>query len=495
MIGIRFDQPFQEQLDFFRQKGFALSPESWRDVWRDAHARAFTVARVTAMDALQDIRGALDEAMANGVPLTQFKTGLRETLTRKGWFAPEGEKARVLMPDGTVRKRLTGWRLDTIFQTNCAAAYSVGRYKQQQEVKVLRPYWRYMTDEGPNVRPSHAAHHGKVYHAEHPFWDAWYPPNGFNCHCYVRTLSDRQMKQKGLTEEKRGTQAKPDEGFDYNPGKAGLAAWKPDLAKFPASVRKIIQEDIADAFVPAKSIKEAEAWARKKDLANIVDYKGLDLEVANTFNARLQDTLKRFPKLRANMEFVGTIQARNKYLQEKVFYPEIRKSLEQSPGGVRDVEKTARAWAKKRAERWGYGRARSNIYAESTRLEGVKGVAVNEKFGKDAAQLMKLLARDVQLKWHPEGGGTIRGLLDHEFGHQIDDLLQVRTDPDFRRVYNAEAGKGMEHVMNGLSQYAFRGGVKEYIAEGWSEYLNNPQPRELARFVGVTIEAKYDAIR
>lgn len=180
MIDVRFDRPFQEQLDFFRQKGFELSPEGWRDVWKQAHARAFTVASVTEMDVLKEIREALDAAMEAGTPLKQFKAELRDTLERKGWFAPKGERAKVVMPDGTVRKRLTGWRLDNIFATNNQAAYSVGRYKQQQEVKLLRPYWLYMTDEGPNVRDSHAAHHGVVRHADHVFWNTWYPPNGFN---------------------------------------------------------------------------------------------------------------------------------------------------------------------------------------------------------------------------------------------------------------------------------------------------------------------------
>lgn len=179
MIGVSFDQPFLEQLEFFRQKGFVLSPEGWRDVWQEAHARAFTVANVTEMDVLHDIRGALDKAMADGIPLKQFKQGLQETLEHKGWLAPEGERAKIVMPDGTVRKRLTGWRLNNIFETNNDTAFSVGRYKQQMGVKALRPYWMYMTDEGPNVRETHAEHHGEVRHADHPFWDEWYPPNGF----------------------------------------------------------------------------------------------------------------------------------------------------------------------------------------------------------------------------------------------------------------------------------------------------------------------------
>lgn len=245
MIGIRFNRPFEEQLAFFNQKGFAFSPDSWRDLWEAAHSRAFTVAGVTEMDVLADIREALEKAMADGIPFQTFRENLAETLEARGWLAPTGERAKVIMPDGMVRKRLTGWRLRTIFETNTSTSYSVGRYKQLQEVKDLRPYWVYMTDEGPNVRDTHAAHHGEVRHADHPFWNAWYPPNGFNCHCYVRSLSARQMNSQGLKETVRGTDTIPDEGFAYNPGKAGLDAWQPDMERYTDQERSLLQAVIA----------------------------------------------------------------------------------------------------------------------------------------------------------------------------------------------------------------------------------------------------------
>lgn len=234
--------PFDEALAFFRSKGFELSPGSWRDIWQAGHARAFTVAKVSAMDVLKDIRGAVDTAIADGMTLREFKKGMRETLERKGWLAPTGERAEVVMPDGTIRKRLTGWRLDTIFQTNLGSAYQTGRYKQMEEVKEIRPFWQYMTVGDVAVRDEHAQHHGKVYHADHPFWDTWYPPNGFRCRCYVKTLSGRQVEQRGLMEETKGTDTLPDEGWRYNPGKAGLDAWKPDLSKYTPGEKAMLKE-------------------------------------------------------------------------------------------------------------------------------------------------------------------------------------------------------------------------------------------------------------
>jgi SPP1 gp7 family putative phage head morphogenesis protein len=238
IIGFSFDLPFKEQIAFFRKKGYKISPTSWRNVWQEAHARAFTVARVTNMDILTDIRKALDKAMKEGILLDEFKKNLLPTLEKRGWFAPEGKAAIVKMPDGTIRKRLTPWRLHTIYKTNMSAAYHVGRYKQMQEIKVFRPYWQYMTIIRPGAREEHAAMRGKVYHADHPIWDTWYPPNGFNCGCYIKTLSERQVDQRKLEVETKSIEGKPDEGWQYNPGKAGLDEWEPDLGKYPDELRE-----------------------------------------------------------------------------------------------------------------------------------------------------------------------------------------------------------------------------------------------------------------
>jgi len=171
--------PFAEAIEFFRKKGLRISEAGWRDVIKQAEVRAFTVARVTAMDVLVDIRDAVDKAISSGQSLGEFKKELREILETKGWFAPKGERAEVLMPDGTVRKRLSGWRLETIYRSNLQTAYSVGRHKQMMD-SVTREYWQYHAIMDAATRPDHAAQNGKVYHRDDPFWDTWYPPNGFN---------------------------------------------------------------------------------------------------------------------------------------------------------------------------------------------------------------------------------------------------------------------------------------------------------------------------
>jgi len=232
---------FPEAIEYFRRKGYAVSARSWRDVWQEMHARAFTVARVTAMEVLEDIRRELDLALSEGRSLAEFRKTLALRLERKGWMAPRGERAEVELPDGTRRKRLTGWRIENIFRTNVQTAYSVGRWRQMQEVKNRRPFWQYKAVLDSSTRPAHAAMDGKVFHADHPVWNQWYPPNGFGCRCYVRSLSARQMQERGLREQRRGVSEKPDEGWRYNPGAAGLDAWKPDMKGFSPEARVLLR--------------------------------------------------------------------------------------------------------------------------------------------------------------------------------------------------------------------------------------------------------------
>ena len=62
-------------------------------------------------------------------------------------------------------------------------------------------YWQYIEVLNKCVRPSFAILHEKVYPADHEFWNRNYPPTGFRCRCTVRTLSEPQVKNQGLTVE------------------------------------------------------------------------------------------------------------------------------------------------------------------------------------------------------------------------------------------------------------------------------------------------------
>lgn len=253
--------PPEKAIDYFRQKGYAIS-WSWMDVWQEAQAKAFTVAGVMKMDVLQDIRQAVDGALAKGQTYADFEKNLIPTLQRRGWW---GKNAQTDTETGEMAgKGLTPWRLKTIYQTNLQTAYMGGRYKAFMENVQARPYWQYTAVMDRRTRPSHAALNGLVFPAGDPFWDSFYPPNGFNCRCRVRALDSENLQERGIDlSSSKGRLAQiqvptspkpdapmaevtrfeyapkkyvaPDPGWSYNPGKA---AWQPDLSKYPDDLVK-----------------------------------------------------------------------------------------------------------------------------------------------------------------------------------------------------------------------------------------------------------------
>ena len=60
----------------------------------------------------------------------------------------------------------------------------------------------------------------------------------------MKTLSGRQMEQRGLKEETGGVDERPDEGWRYNPGKAGLDVWQPDLDKYDPQAKELIEKSL-----------------------------------------------------------------------------------------------------------------------------------------------------------------------------------------------------------------------------------------------------------
>lgn len=229
----------QEAIDYFRRRGFAISFD-WTDVRAEAHASAFTVAKVASLDILTDFSAALSDALKNGLTPRQFAKEIEPVLRRKGWWG----KAEVVDPrTGEVRTAQLGSpaRLRTIFDTNIHQAMHAGKWDRIERLKKARPFLRYVTIDDNRRREQHAAWHGTVLPVDHPWWDTHYPMNGWGCRCYPQQLSQADLDRRGLkvsadpavktvkvrnrtTGQVIETPVGIDPGFGYNVGKAGQAA-------------------------------------------------------------------------------------------------------------------------------------------------------------------------------------------------------------------------------------------------------------------------------
>lgn len=84
---------------------------------------------------------------------------------------------------------------------------------------------QYRTAGDDKVRPEHAALHGVTLPPSDPFWDEYYPPNGWNCRCtVVQVLKDKYPTTDRVDALRRGQEAlaKDTKGmFRFNSGKQG----------------------------------------------------------------------------------------------------------------------------------------------------------------------------------------------------------------------------------------------------------------------------------
>lgn len=182
----------------FRKKADALSWD-WYELWQEAHKKTFTVAKVAREDILKDIRAALDKSLEKGETFQEFQKELKPILQKKGWWGEQfiGDSK------GNIEKVQLGsmYRLKTIYAVNMQTAYQTGRYKTQIENADNRPFWEYVSVLDQRTRPEHAQLNGLVFRCDDPFWDSFYPPNGWRCRCRVRALSDYNIKDRKLTVE------------------------------------------------------------------------------------------------------------------------------------------------------------------------------------------------------------------------------------------------------------------------------------------------------
>jgi SPP1 gp7 family putative phage head morphogenesis protein len=260
----------EKAIEYFKSKGHTFT-WNWEEIWQEAHAKAFTVAKVVKLDILQDIRDGLQDALDNGTTYQAFAKNLTPLLKSKGWW---GRQEIVDTTTGEITSVQLGspYRLRTIFDQNIQTAYNVGRYRTQMENVDNRPYMEYVAVMDARTRPAHAALNGRVFRYNDEFWNSFYPPNGWRCRCRVRALDDANIAERGLeVETSKGKLSErdelvskktgemqpvtvftdrspqsgkvesvaPDAGWSYNPGKVD---WKPDLAKYDLEVAKLWTE-------------------------------------------------------------------------------------------------------------------------------------------------------------------------------------------------------------------------------------------------------------
>ena len=264
--------PPEEAIRYLRAKGYAIGFD-WRDVWREEHFSAFTVAKVADLDLLADIRGAVDKALAEGTTLRDFRRELEPLLKKKGWWG-RGEVVDPTTGELVEAQLGSPQRLETIFRTNLRTAYANGHWDSIERTKSRLPYLRYTAVMDERTRPEHAAWHGTILPVDDEWWETHTPPNGWNCRCRLIPLSATQMRRAGWeVSERPASPLRPvlnkrtgevvqvpvgiDLGWDYNPGRG---------IERRAEVSRLFAQRLETAF-PGKGAGKIYEWdpAKRKE--------------------------------------------------------------------------------------------------------------------------------------------------------------------------------------------------------------------------------------
>lgn len=260
--------PFPKDANDFLRRKKIVPTELWSDISGAEHAHAFTASHIMESDMLESMLGILTSAQIEGKPFSTIRKEFKQMMTMTGWY---------LNPDKINDEEYTNWRIGIIYDTNARTSYSAGRYRQQSRISSLRPYLVYKQLQRPTKRETHEPLHNVCQPFDDPFWDTYYPPNGWRCGCEARSLSKKQAENgilNGSYHRNPSPNFSPDRDvpveWRHNPGMEMIS---PDFSKF-TNLKNLVTKDGKNALysVIKQYQNEIKDWKlSKKEWDKVVD--------------------------------------------------------------------------------------------------------------------------------------------------------------------------------------------------------------------------------
>jgi SPP1 gp7 family putative phage head morphogenesis protein len=192
----------EEALAWFRARLPLPDPE-FRALREEARRRAFWVSGLAALDMVQEVMDALEEALREGTTFGDFQKALSERV-KSAW----GEGSR--------------HRLEAVLRTNLQLAYGAGRWKEAISTRELRPYWGLSVVLDGRTSEVCRPLAGVVLPADHPFWRTHIPPLHYNCRTVLVTYAREEGERRAWREPPAH---EPQPGFGRPPTED---EWSPD---------------------------------------------------------------------------------------------------------------------------------------------------------------------------------------------------------------------------------------------------------------------------
>lgn len=293
----------KQLLDYGSGKNVCLPSEEVSKSFKDAMKVVFNQKGgsfsidIMADSKVQNLIEAHTEVLNRNIQRLEMSDTMRKRLTRSNYifsgmktFHELNEAFPSLLDSNGNRKTFEAFlkgvrKIDNTYNSN----YLRAEYNFVQSSAEMAAKWEQFSEDGDRynlqyrtandgkVRPEHAALNGVTLPPSDPFWEEYYPPNGWNCRCtvvqvrkskYPATPHDEAMAlgEEALQRDTKGI-------FHFNPGKEDKTV--PDYN--PYTIRRCRDCDIAKGKIKlAKFIPENELCAACKYLRTCLEHKYSD---------------------------------------------------------------------------------------------------------------------------------------------------------------------------------------------------------------------------
>lgn len=279
----------KQLLDYGSGKNVCLPSEEVSKGFKDAMKVVFNQKGgsfsidIMADSKVQKLIEAHADVLNRNIQRVEMSETMRKRLTRSNYifsgmktFHELNEAFPSLLDSNGNRKTFEAFlndvrKIDDTYNSN----YLRAEYNFVQSSAEMAAKWEQFSEDGDRynlqyrtandgkVRPEHAALNGVTLPPSDPFWEEYYPPNGWNCRCtvvqvrkskYPATPHDEAMAlgEEALQRDTKGI-------FHFNPGKENKAV--PDYN--PYTIRRCRDCDIAKGkiklarFVPENELCQA----------------------------------------------------------------------------------------------------------------------------------------------------------------------------------------------------------------------------------------------
>lgn len=293
----------KQLLDYGSGKNVCLPSEEVSKGFKDAMKVVFNQKGgsfsidIMADSKVQNLIEAHTDVLNRNIQRLEMSDTMRKRLTRSNYifsgmktFHELNEAFPSLLDSNGNRKTFEAFlndvrKIDKTYNSN----YLRAEYNFVQSSAEMAAKWERFSEDGDRynlqyrtanddkVRPEHAALNGVTLPPSDPFWEEYYPPNGWNCRCtvvqvrkskYPATPHEEAMAlgEEALQRDTKGI-------FHFNPGKQNKTV--PDYN--PYTIRRCRDCDIAKGKIKlARFIPENELCAACKYLRTCLEHKYSD---------------------------------------------------------------------------------------------------------------------------------------------------------------------------------------------------------------------------